>query len=321
MEYVRRLRLKAASRELLSAKADILEIAVRYRFESQDGFCRAFKRYYGIPPGEYRKLNRKLANKEKSQEAGNIMYDMAVYESLVCSNTEKKEALAILDKLLELSGTARKCGLLALERDMDAVWPEYFKKALQLLIDGVEPETLGEILRNLAFCGNYRGKELLIRILILEGILCIQQGTHTRIIQEKLSSFFGDDFIGVIQKHLGMDADSLLDKLEAYIGRMQDKPPLARETSLLEEPLIRMDSRSLQRLLREVDSVTLAAAICGTSDKVCKKVLRHVSSKRACELIDELEISDCRDIREIAVSQEKLLETMHVLKSQGDLLI
>ncbi len=57
MEYIRRQRIRAASQDLVSIKFNIIEIAAKYRFESQDGFCRAFKRYYGITPGEYRKLN------------------------------------------------------------------------------------------------------------------------------------------------------------------------------------------------------------------------------------------------------------------------
>jgi len=197
MQYVRRQRLRSASRALLSMECNIIEVAAKYKFESQDGFCRAFKRYYGITPGEYRKLNLKkhFDNTKKIEEEKNIMLNIGIYEKLACSHDDKKDALDTLDKLLDLSEKAKSSGLLSLESEIDIVQPEIFKKSIQMLIDGIEPEYIKEILMNYTLCGGYKGKELLIRILIIEGILSIQQGIHTIIIREKLSSFFGEDYI------------------------------------------------------------------------------------------------------------------------------
>jgi hypothetical protein len=329
MEYVRRLRLRLASRDLLSMKFNIIEIAVKYRFESQDWFCRAFKRYYGITPGEYRKLNFKigysLVKQSEStklvEEVKTIMYDMNIYEKLACSHDDKKEALDTLDKVLELSEKAKCSGLLSLESEIDAVQPEIFKKSIQILIDGIEPESLKEILLNYALCGGYKGKELLIRILIIEGILAIQQGIHTSILREKLSSFFGDDFIGKIHKHFGFYSESQLKKLEAFNIKNQDKHVFSKETSLLDEPLSRMDNRSLQRLLREIDPVALATAISGASGETQAKILKNVSRKLAAMLIDELDTVSTPTNSEIAGSQKRIIEIMHILRNQGDIVI
>lgn len=174
---------------------------------------------------------------------------------------------------------------------------------------------------NYTLCGGHKGKELLIRILIIEGILSIQQGVHTLILREKLSSFFGEDFIGEIQKHFGLDSESQLKKIDAFIIKNQDKPFLSKETSLIEEPLGRMDNRSLQRLLREIDAVTLTTAISGASGKIQDKILKNVSKKLAVMLIDEMETLGTPIISEIADSQKRVLETMHNLRNQGEILI
>lgn len=325
MEYVRRQRLRAASQDLVSKKLNIIEIAAKYRFESQDGFCRAFKRYYGITPGEYRKLNsltQQQNDPERIEEVHTIMYDVNIYERLACSHSDKKESLRTLDKILELSEKATRSGLLSLEQEIDAVQPEIFKKSIQMLIDGIEPESLREILMNYTLCGRYKGKELLIRILIIEGILAIQQGVHSLILREKLSSFFGEDFIGDIQKHFGLDNESQLKKIDTFIIKNQDKSLFSKETSLLEEPLGRMDTRSLQRLLREIDAVTLTIAISGASGKIQVKILKNVSKKLAVELIDEMETSSGIPITsEITGSQKRVLETMLSLRNQGDIAI
>nr|WP_221226860.1 helix-turn-helix domain-containing protein [Paenibacillus baekrokdamisoli] len=341
MKYLRRLRLRAASQELLSMKSNIIEIAAKYSFDSQDGFCRAFKRYYGITPGEYRKLNFKmeysltqkhrhlcskkcpisLSNPKIFEEVKTIMYDINIYEKLACSHDNKKEALSTLDKVLELSERAKHSGLMSLEPEIDMLQSEIFKKSLQLLIDGIESESLREILLNYALCGGYKGKDLLIRILIIEGILAIQQGIHTLILREKLSSFFGDDFIGEIHKHFYVDSESQLKKLEAFIAKNQNKPVYSKETSLLEEPLGRMDSRSLQRLLREIDAVTLVTAISGASGKTQANLLKNVSKKMAVSIIEEIDTVGTTIISEIVNSQKQVIETLHSLRNHRDIVI
>ncbi len=58
MEYVRMRKLEYAAVRLIAGDR-VLDIALRYGFESQEGFTRAFKRVYGIPPGRYRTLYAK----------------------------------------------------------------------------------------------------------------------------------------------------------------------------------------------------------------------------------------------------------------------
>lgn len=323
MEYVRRLRLRSASRELLSTKSSIIEIAAKYRFESQDGFCRAFKKYYGITPSEYRKLNsNKKWDDEKIFKGVNaMMYDTNIYEKLACSFDDKNEALNTLDKVLELSEKAKCSGLLSLEQEIDIVELDIFKKSIQMLIEGMAPESLREILMNYILCSGYKGKELLIRILIIEGILAIQQGIHTLVLREKLSSYFGEAFISEIEKHFGLDRDSQFVKIDTSIFKNQDKPCLSKETSLLEEPLGRIDNRSLQRLLREIDIVTLITAISGASGKTYTKVLNNISKKLAVIIIDETGQAATPIISEIIECQKQILEIMHGLRNQGDIII
>ena len=54
-DYIRRRRLSEASRELVFTKAAIYDIALKYQFESQAAFTRAFKSFHGITPGLLRR--------------------------------------------------------------------------------------------------------------------------------------------------------------------------------------------------------------------------------------------------------------------------
>lgn len=53
--YIRLRRLTSAAHDLVYTDKRILDIALTYRFESQEAFSRTFKKTYKMTPGEYRK--------------------------------------------------------------------------------------------------------------------------------------------------------------------------------------------------------------------------------------------------------------------------
>lgn len=61
-EYVRRRRLSRAAIDLASDRGLILDIALRYGYESPDSFSRAFRREYGCLPSEAKRPGARLHN-------------------------------------------------------------------------------------------------------------------------------------------------------------------------------------------------------------------------------------------------------------------
>jgi DNA gyrase inhibitor GyrI len=59
-EYIRLRRISLASSDLISSEDNIIDIAVKYGFDSRDSFTRAFKRITGFLPSEYRKQQSKF---------------------------------------------------------------------------------------------------------------------------------------------------------------------------------------------------------------------------------------------------------------------
>ena len=58
----------------------------------------------------------------------------------------RADAKTLIDQTLAWSNTARKSGLLALEAEIEQVQDVYHRKALQMLVDGAEPEALRDAL-------------------------------------------------------------------------------------------------------------------------------------------------------------------------------
>lgn len=55
-------------------------------------------------------------------------------------------SIELTNKFGEISKKARKEGLLSLEEDINELQDEFMKKGLQMVVDGIEPETISEIL-------------------------------------------------------------------------------------------------------------------------------------------------------------------------------
>ncbi|WP_313804322.1 AraC family transcriptional regulator [Cytobacillus sp.] len=59
-EYIRYRRIAKSANMLLYTDEKIIDIALYYRFETQESFTRSFKKFYHLPPRHYRKLMSKL---------------------------------------------------------------------------------------------------------------------------------------------------------------------------------------------------------------------------------------------------------------------
>ena len=86
-DYVRRRRLAGAASELAHGSRRILDIALDCHFQSQETFSRAFKKVYGLTPGQYRHYSKTLIKGEADMGANGIkgwgvtgQYDSRHYE-------------------------------------------------------------------------------------------------------------------------------------------------------------------------------------------------------------------------------------------------
>jgi len=53
--FINRSRMESARKDIISDAGTIADIAIKYGYESQQSFSRAFRRHYGIAPATYRK--------------------------------------------------------------------------------------------------------------------------------------------------------------------------------------------------------------------------------------------------------------------------
>lgn len=84
-EYVRLRRFSRAAEEILNSQIKIIDIALKYGYESSDAFCVAFKRIYGMTPTAARKNHAVLPSYDRITFTLSIEY---IKEDTRMSQTE-----------------------------------------------------------------------------------------------------------------------------------------------------------------------------------------------------------------------------------------
>ncbi|MCL2002896.1 MAG: AraC family transcriptional regulator [Oscillospiraceae bacterium] len=59
-EYIRNRRLSLAAQDLLKPDSRIIDVAMRYQYDTQESFSKAFTRFHGVPPSKIRRGQVKL---------------------------------------------------------------------------------------------------------------------------------------------------------------------------------------------------------------------------------------------------------------------
>ena len=61
-EYIRNRRLSLAAQDLLQPNSKIIDVAMRYQYDTQESFSKAFTRFHGVPPSKVQRWQVKLFN-------------------------------------------------------------------------------------------------------------------------------------------------------------------------------------------------------------------------------------------------------------------
>jgi len=74
MSYVMKRRLSLAGKELLETDASVVDVALKFGYDSHEGFTRSFKAYMGVSPADYRKYGLSAIFQENRKEEKKMMY-------------------------------------------------------------------------------------------------------------------------------------------------------------------------------------------------------------------------------------------------------
>jgi flagellar motor switch protein FliG len=148
-----------------------------------------------------------------------------------------------------------------------------------------------------------------------------------RILERKLSSLVTQDFtaaggvdaiVEVLNRVDRTTERTIIENLEIQ------NPELAEEIKkrmFVFEDIVLLDDRSLQLVLREIDSKDLALALKASSSEVGEKVYKNMS-KRASEMLrEEIQYMGPVRIRDVEEAQQKVVNVIRRLEESGEIIV
>ncbi len=107
-------------------------------------------------------------------------------------------------------------------------------------------------------------------------------------------------------------------------GLERRDPALAEEVRsqmFMFEDITTLDDRSVQLVLRSVDSKELATALKGVSSDVRGKIMANVSERAAANLADEIDLLGAVRLSTVEEAQAKIIATIRSLEESGQILL
>jgi flagellar motor switch protein FliG len=111
---------------------------------------------------------------------------------------------------------------------------------------------------------------------------------------------------------------AILDSMEM---RDPDMAETVRELMFVFEDIMKLDGRTIQRILREVDTKDLALALKGAKDDVRDTIFANMSERAAAMLKDDMEFMGPVRAKDVAEKQTNIVSIIRGLEATGDIQI
>jgi flagellar motor switch protein FliG len=146
-------------------------------------------------------------------------------------------------------------------------------------------------------------------------------------LEQRLSAFVMDDYtvaggvesiVDILNMVDRATEKTILDSLE------EEEPELAeeiRKRMFVFEDIILLDDRSIQKVLREVDSKDLAMALKTASEEVASRIYKNMSKRAAEMLREDIEYMGPVRLRDIEETQQRIVATIRRLEDMGEIII
>jgi flagellar motor switch protein FliG len=200
---------------------------------------------------------------------------------------EHPQTIALVMAYLETNQASMLLGALDAEKQAEV--------AMRLaLLDRTSPEVIREIER-------------------------VMEKNLSAILSQEFSSAGGvESLVEVLNK---VDRGTEKAILEALGDRDPELAEQVKNMMFVFEDIIHLDDRSVQQVLREVDTKELSLALKGVSEEVATKVFKNMSKRAASMLQEEMEFMGPVRLKDVETAQQRIVNIIRQLEDQGDIII
>ncbi|NLB83036.1 MAG: flagellar motor switch protein FliG [Synergistaceae bacterium] len=197
-------------------------------------------------------------------------------------------------------------------------------QTIALIMSYLEPEQAAAIISGLP---GLLQAEVAKRIARMDRITPEVLREVERVLERKLSTVMGQDFtlaggieaiVDIINNADRATERNIMENLE------ENDPDLADEIKrrlFVFEDISKMDDRSLQRVLREVEMKELSLALKGATEELREKFFKNMSKRAAEMLREDMEYMGPVRVRDVEESQQKVVNVVRALEDAGEIVI
>ena len=127
-----------------------------------------------------------------------------------------------------------------------------------------------------------------------------------------------DPLVNIINRSDRSTERQIVEGLEALDPSLAD---VIKSKMFMFEDIVSLEDRSIQLVLREVDSGELALALKGVADEVRDKITRNLSERAATNLLEEVEMLGTVRLRQVEEAQQNVIRTIRQLEETGQIMV
>ncbi len=152
--------------------------------------------------------------------------------------------------------------------------------------------------------------------------------TVESILERKLSSMLQpaevsrvggvDPLVNIINRSDRPTERQIVEGLEGLDPSLADE---VKSRMFMFEDIVGLDDRSVQQVLRQVDTADLALALKGVSESVRSKITANLSERAAENLLDEVELLGAVRLAQVEEAQQGVIRTIRQLEEQGQIMV
>ena len=127
-----------------------------------------------------------------------------------------------------------------------------------------------------------------------------------------------DPLVNIINRSDRSTERQIVEGLEALDPTLADT---IKSKMFMFEDIVMLEDRSIQLVLREVDTGELALALKGVADTVRDKITHNLSERAATNLLEEVELLGTVRLRQVEEAQQNIIRTIRQLEEQGQIMV
>lgn len=148
-----------------------------------------------------------------------------------------------------------------------------------------------------------------------------------RVLEKKLSSLGVEDYtiVGGLQNTVDIlnsvdigTEKRVLELLDEYDSELTEE---IRKRMFAFEDIVKLDPKSIQKVLKETENKELAVALKGTTPEVKEVILSNLSARLKDMIVEDMEFMGPVRIKDVEQAQQKIVNIIRTLEDAGEIII